>query len=375
MSLMNSSEMLTLFLCGDVMLGRGIDQVLPYPSNPVLYEDHLKNALQYVKLAEDKNGAIPKPVPFDYVWGDSLRILEQFNPAVRIINLETSITTSNDWEDKGINYRMHPHNCAVLSIPKIDICALANNHILDWGREGLKETIATLHGSGFKTSGAGWNLYEASTPAIVTIADQRILFFSMATPSSGVPNHWGADNEKSGVMLLPNLSVETIRRVINHIYQWRKNKDIIIVSIHWGGNWGYEITNDQTAFARSLIAKGDVHIIHGHSSHHVKAIEIFQNRLILYGCGDFINDYEGIKDHEIYHGDFPVMFFPSLDLNTGNLTDLRLFQLHLKKFHLEKAPSQSIQWLKNILNRESNRFGVSFDCLKDDSLRANWAKI
>ena len=50
------TEPITLFLCGDVMLGRGIDQILPYPSIPRLYESYLDSAIDYVELAEAANG-------------------------------------------------------------------------------------------------------------------------------------------------------------------------------------------------------------------------------------------------------------------------------------------------------------------------------
>ena len=83
------------------MTGRGIDQILPYPSNPVLYEPYVECALEYVAMAEQINGPIPKPVDFAYVWGDALKELSRVASAVRIINLETSITTVGDYEPKG----------------------------------------------------------------------------------------------------------------------------------------------------------------------------------------------------------------------------------------------------------------------------------
>lgn len=101
------------------MTGRGIDQILPYPNNPVVYEPYVKDAREYVKLAEEKNGAIPKPVNFDYIWGDALNHLERLAPDLRIINLETSITASEEyWRGKQINYRMNPKKHLALPLPK-----------------------------------------------------------------------------------------------------------------------------------------------------------------------------------------------------------------------------------------------------------------
>ena len=68
-------NMISLFLCGDVMTGRGIDQVMDYPSDPVIYEPYMRNAYGYVQLAEQANGPIPKPVDYSYIWGDALDVL------------------------------------------------------------------------------------------------------------------------------------------------------------------------------------------------------------------------------------------------------------------------------------------------------------
>jgi poly-gamma-glutamate synthesis protein (capsule biosynthesis protein) len=134
--------MATLFLCGDVMTGRGIDQVLAHPSDPIIYEDYVRDAREYVRLAEKVNGPIPRDADPRYVWGHALE--ELTGTDARIINLETAVTSSDDyWKGKGINYRMHPANVPVLEAARPDVCVLANNHVLDYGYTGLKETLDT----------------------------------------------------------------------------------------------------------------------------------------------------------------------------------------------------------------------------------------
>jgi poly-gamma-glutamate capsule biosynthesis protein CapA/YwtB (metallophosphatase superfamily) len=156
----------TLFLAGDVMTGRGIDQVLLQPSVPTLLEQYVSDARDYVKLAERANGPIAAPVAADYIWGDALGELRRVRPALRIVNLETSVTRSDDaWPGKGIHYRMHPGNLDCLTAAAIDGCALANNHVLDWGRAGLRETLESLRGAGIRTAGAGADRKDAWTPA------------------------------------------------------------------------------------------------------------------------------------------------------------------------------------------------------------------
>jgi poly-gamma-glutamate synthesis protein (capsule biosynthesis protein) len=145
----NAAHSARLFLCGDVMTGRGIDQILPHPSAPALYEPYIRSALDYVRIAQRANGHIPKPVDFEYVWGDALEALGESAVDARIVNLETAITRSDDyWRGKGINYRMHPHNLACLNAANIDCCVLANNHVLDWGYAGLSETLVSLRQAG-----------------------------------------------------------------------------------------------------------------------------------------------------------------------------------------------------------------------------------
>jgi len=177
------SNPITLFMCGDVMTGRGIDQVLPHPSNPLIYEPYMRSAKGYVELAEKANGPILQPVDFSYIWGDALEEFERVLPDLRMINLETSVTKSDDYrKGKGINYRMNPENIHCIAAAKIDCCSLANNHVLDWGYKGLIETLETLKKANVKGAGAGQNLMEAETPAVMDVQGKgRVVVFSFGS--------------------------------------------------------------------------------------------------------------------------------------------------------------------------------------------------
>lgn len=280
-----------LFLCGDVMTGRGIDQVLAQPCDPTLHERYVASAEDYVGLAEQANGPIPRHAGPSYIWGAALDELDRMRPDARIINLETAITRGDDYVRKGINYRSSPENADCLSAAGIDCCVLANNHVLDWGRSGLLQTLATLERLKIKTAGAGRNAFEAAAPAALQLADNvRVLVFAFGTATSGVPRSWAATADAPGANLT-RLSEADARRAADHILSIKQPGDLAVVSLHWGPNWGYDIPDEQRIFARSLIDSADVSIIHGHSSHHAKAIEVYHERLILYGCGDFLNDY------------------------------------------------------------------------------------
>jgi poly-gamma-glutamate capsule biosynthesis protein CapA/YwtB (metallophosphatase superfamily) len=92
-----------------------------------------------------------------------------------------------------------------------------------------------------------------------------------------------------------------------------------VVSIHWGANWGYDVPAQHLAFAQRLIGAG-IHLVHGHSAHHPLPNEIYRGRLVLYGCGDLIDDYEGIAGYEQYCDDLRrhCCVEPSRDLDAGN---------------------------------------------------------
>lgn len=364
---------LRLFLCGDVMTGRGIDQALPHPVDPVLYEPYVRDAREYVELAEKANGPIPRPLSFDYIWGDALQELEQTQVDLRIVTLETAITSEQTpWPDKGIHYRMHPLNIGCLSVTRISACALANNHVLDWGYDGLSETLRTLDAAGVAHSGAGNNAEDAIAPAALNVPDKgRLLFFSFGSTSSGIPHEWGATPSRAGVNLLDDLSEATASRIANAMRQHQQPGDLLIASIHWGSNWGYDIPPKQIAFAHRLIEEG-VAIVHAHSSHHAKAIEVFNGRLVLYGCGDFLTDYEGISGYERFRGDLALMYFVELDSQTGHLMSARLVPIKMRRFRLERDPGADAEWLCNLLNELGAPFGTRARLNKDKSIILEW---
>ena len=365
---------ITLFMCGDVMTGRGIDQILPHPSDPVIYESYLKSARGYIDIAEKVNGPIQQPVGFAYIWGDALKELDLIAPDLRIINLETSITTSNDyWKGKGINYRMHPKNISGLTAAEINFCSLANNHVLDWGFSGLKETLETLKKANIKSAGAGLNLSEAAAPAVMAVEGKgRVIVFSYGLRTSGIPLSWGASKDKPGVNLLRDLSGRAVRRIKEKVQKIKQKGDIVVASIHWGSNWGHKIPREQTVFARKLIDHAGVDIIHGHSSHHVRGVEVYKEKLILYGSGDFLNDYEGIGGYEEFRADLALMYFVSVDPSTGKLLRMQMTPTRIRNFKVNRASRVDALWLKDTMNREGKKLGTRVELDKDNRLTLHW---
>jgi poly-gamma-glutamate synthesis protein (capsule biosynthesis protein) len=362
-----------LFLCGDVMTGRGIDQALPHPANPILYEPYVRDAREYLQLAEKAHGPIPRPLNFDYIWGDALEELDRAEVDFRIANLETAVTSAETpWPGKAIHYRMHPQNVGCISAGHISACALANNHVVDWGYDGLSETLLTLGAAGIAHSGGGNDSDEAMQPAVLgTLGKGRLLLFSFGLTTSGIPEDWKATSISPGVNLLDDLSETTAARVCDQMRGHQQPGDLVVASIHWGSNWGYEISSEQIAFAHRLIEQG-IAIVHGHSSHHVRAIEVFKGRLILYGCGDFLTDYEGISGYETFRGDLALMYLVELNSDSGELIAARLVPMQMRRFRLERASAADAKWLCNLLNELGKPFGTKSRLEEDNSLMLEW---
>lgn len=357
-----SGGTVTLFLCGDVMLGRGVDQILARPGDPGLREGYVTDARDYVSMAEAVSGPIPAPVDPSWPWGEALGLLEASAPDVRVVNLETSVTRSNAFEPgKAVHYRMHPANLPALTVARPDVCVLANNHVGDFGRPGLEETLAVLHGAGLRTAGAGRSAEEAYAPVALPLPHGgRVLVFALGAANSGIPPGWAATADQPGVAHVPELSPTPAAAAVRHIRQVKRAGDIVVVSVHWGSNWGYLVPRDQRRFAHALV-DGGADIVHGHSSHHPRPVELYRNRLILHGCGDFIDDYEGIPGYEEYRDDLRIAYFVTVAADTGALTDLRMSPLRARRMRLEHAPPEDRAWLRSTLDRISYGAHLTLD--------------
>src|SRR5262249_46311794 len=144
---------------------------------------------------------------------------------------------------------------------------------------------------------------EAARPAIVAHrSGGRVIVYSLATRDSGVPANWAATADRPGVNLVADVSRPGAAALAASMAEARRPGDVLVASVHWGSNWGYPVPGNHVDFAHGLI-DGGVDIVHGHSSHHVRPVEVYRDRLVLYGCGDVIDDYEGIGGYERYRDD------------------------------------------------------------------------
>ncbi len=192
----DASDPVRLCLCGDVMVGPGIDQVLPRACGPVLHAPWVEDARAYRRIAEAVNGDIPAPVGSDSPWGDARARLARFTPDRRVINRETAVTASDAWwSGKHVHDRMHPDTAGVVTTAGIDACPLANNPVPDGGRAGLTGTL-----QGCRVAGAGEHPAAARSPAVPDPGDTgRLILLSLGSGSAVVPRDRAGRDRRPGV--------------------------------------------------------------------------------------------------------------------------------------------------------------------------------
>ncbi|KAI9661928.1 MAG: hypothetical protein M1821_009168 [Bathelium mastoideum] len=288
---MGPNRAFQLIFTGDVMLGRLIDQLLPTH----VHEPSEQQFVQRIKRSNPALGNYSISTP----WGNVLPLLQSAD--LRLINLETSMTSHDiKWPNKVFNYRMHPANVEVLKTANIDYTSLANNHTLDFGEQGLFETVETLRSANISFAGAGLCSEEAQRPATITISGNvnsghrghRVNVFS----ASDHPSDWA----RVPSFHLIDYSTATKRRLKQLISEHNEatTPSLTVFSVHWGPNYSWQPAEEIRDLAHFLIDECGVDIIHGHSSHHVQGIERYKpGKLIIYGCGDFIEDYAVTPDY------------------------------------------------------------------------------
>ena len=281
-----------------------------------------------------------------YVWGDVLPVMRSTD--VNIINLETTLTTSNKKVPKVFNFKAAPDKVKSLTEARITVANLANNHILDYSEEGMTETIETLKKAGILYAGAGMNNDEAAKPVILEKKKFRIGLLGFTDNEPG----WEAGTEKGGVNYI-NVSNENHRqRALDAIKKLGKQADIVIVSLHWGPNMREAPSKTFVAFAHEMIEHG-ADIIHGHSAHIFQAIEVYKSKLILYDTGDFVDDY---KVNPVLKNDHS--FFYKVEISSEGIENLKLIPVQISNYQVNLAEKESYEWSMKGVQQLSSPYGT-----------------
>ncbi len=245
------SGSIVIGFAGDVMIGRLVDEIISKTS-------------------------------YEYPWGNLLPLLHSTD--LNIVNLETTLTKETKAIPKVFNFKALPDRIEVLKKAHIDAVNVANNHILDFGVQGMIDTIEQLDLAEIAHVGAGQGLQAAQKPAIFEKNGLRIGIIGATDNEPG----WSAEEFKPGVFYV---NVENIKSLCEEIKKLRSKVDLVVLTIHWGPNMQERPSREFQKAAHSLIDCG-VDIVHGSSAHILQGIEIYKKRLIMYDTGDFVDDYQ-----------------------------------------------------------------------------------
>lgn len=194
-------------------------------------------------------------------------------------NLEGPLTDAGQPDrEKRYVFRSPPDKVApALAAAGFNVVALANNHTMDYGVEGLKQTLATLDVAGIQHVGAGMNLLEARAPALMTVGDYTVAFLAY---SLTFPERFWARRGRAGTAFGHESHVRT------DAAEARQRADIVIVSFHWGREVTATLRDYQPRLARAAIDAG-ASVVLGHHPHILQAIERYKHGVIFYSLGNF----------------------------------------------------------------------------------------
>lgn len=311
-----SSGTITIGLTGDVMLGRLVNE--------------------NIKKSSDA-----------YPWGTILPELKRKD--FILINLETTLTNSTTIVPKVFNFKADPAVVKTLKIGNIQVVNLANNHSLDFGIEGLEETIATLNQAEIAHVGVGMNMSEAQKPVIIVRNGVRIGIIGL---TDNEPT-WIATNTKPGTNYISISSPP--KAVFEAVKDLKSKVDICIITIHCGPNMQEYPSEEFIRLAHRIVDAG-ADIFHGHSAHVVQGIQKYKDRIIIYDSGDFVDDYA--VDPQL-RNDLSFLF--SVEVEHYKLKRLILLPVIISNMQVNKAEGADAQLIIDLMKKRSIPFGTLFE--------------
>ena len=232
-----------------------------------------------------------------HAWADTTaEIASDINGNLNFLNLETVVTHRNDLEadTKGqsgpFNFRMHPEGLRHLVGKGFNLVSLANNHSMDYGVAGLKDTlhhVGALRGKGIlAAAGLGMNREEASRPYVVRVKGNDIAFAAIGIVTNNLERHRAAPDRPGQIAYRFDDDWAEVRRRLLH-----SQASLRILSIHYGYEGRVRTDDPQIAQWRGEAAMRDgIDLIIGHHAHVVRGVELTPNgSLIFYGLGNFLH--------------------------------------------------------------------------------------
>jgi poly-gamma-glutamate synthesis protein (capsule biosynthesis protein) len=312
----------TLGFTGDLVLGRGVNERL-------------------------RSG-----IPAADIWGN---VRPRMLAADAMIgNLEGPITAHRTkWHGiKAFYFRADPEpGIAALASGNYRCVALANNHMLDFGEEGLLDTRRHLADAGIAFAGAGRNADEAAAPVVFEAGGVKVGFVSItntvrsfaAKAARPGTNYWKIRSDRANLGRLATL-VHELRR---------QGAGVIVLSVHWGPNYRWWPPHRYRRFAREAVNLG-VDIVHGHSAHVLQAVEFHGNGLILYDTGDYMEDFLAGPG---YRSDRSFLFL--VEAGPDRTPRLRMVPVSLTRAEVNVANGREADVIRSAMIRRCRGYAVA----------------
>ncbi|MFA5870879.1 MAG: CapA family protein [Candidatus Paceibacterota bacterium] len=250
----NKKMVISLMFVGDVMLSRSVEK----------------------KIQENNDQKFP-----------FLSVAERLTSAdIAIGNLEGPISLRGKNQGSIYSFRANPKVIGGIQYAGLDLFSLANNHIFDWGRDALEDTMSILSNSNIHFAGVGRNYNEANTPTVILKKGYKVGFLSF---TNLYPRTLFATDDDLGI------SEYDEKKILEHVAEMRKENDVAVVLLHWGNEYEVNSNGNQKKFARELIDAG-ADIVVGHHPHVAQEIENYKNGIIAYSLGNFVFDQNFSKE-------------------------------------------------------------------------------
>lgn len=200
-----------------------------------------------------------------------------------VVNLETAVTSGGDAASKAFAFRTPATAFEALRGGGADVASMANNHGMDFGEDGLRDSLAAAARHGFPVIGIGRNAKQAYAPLRRTVNGQRIAILAATQVlDDHLISSWTAGPGKPGLA-----SAKEVPRLLRAVRQARRTSDTVVVYLHWGVELMECPTRDQRTLARQLVAAGADVVVGGHA-HRLQGVGRMRGALVGYGLGNFV---------------------------------------------------------------------------------------
>ena len=288
------------------------------------------------------------------VWGSMLPRLEALDGL--IANLECCISDRGEqWPDKTYYFRSPP----TFAIPALEAAgasfvSIANNHILDYREQGLRDTRTHLSDADIAHAGAGADREVALEPTVFEAGDVRVAAFGLTDQSAAFA---ATDDEPGTAYATLDPGRPGTRALVDDVLDRADalDPDLVVASLHWGPNWETEPRAVHERFGRWLVDRG-VDVVHGHSAHVLQGVEVYDGSPIIYDAGDFVDDYVDYIDRQGVHNKRSALF--ELVVRDGDLVELEVVPIHIVDEAATLAEGEVATLVRDTVSERSQPYGT-----------------